>query len=69
VLKDKRVLLLEGAPEFKGASKEKYSNRVSALSPGTVDLMQSLGAWEYIKSVRHKEVKKMQVIISILCHF
>ncbi len=66
VLKDKRVLLLEGAPEFKGASKEKYSNRVSALSPGTADLMHSLGAWDYIKSVRHREVKQMQVTIRVL---
>lgn len=54
-------MLLEGAPKFKGFSCDGYSNRVSALSKGTKSLMKSIGAWELIKSVRHKPVKQMQV--------
>lgn len=54
-------MLLEGAPKFKGFSCDEYSNRVSALSKGTKSLMESIGAWELIKSVRHKPVKQMQV--------
>lgn len=54
---------MEGAPKFKGFSCNEYSNRVSALSKGTKSLMESIGAWDIIKSVRHKPVKQMQVIL------
>lgn len=68
-LSNKSVLLLEGAPKFKGFSGNEYSNRVSALSKGTKTLMESIGAWEIIESVRHKPVKQMQVILTLFYIF
>lgn len=55
------MLLLEGAPPFKGFNPDGYSNRVSAVNNNTKKLMSSLGAWDLITSIRHKPVKRMQV--------
>lgn len=60
-LADKKILLLEGAPPFKGASKDKYSNRVSAINKRSVGLLKKLDAWSHIESVRCKPVMQMQV--------
>lgn len=65
-LSDKKVLLLESAPTFKDPSKEKYSNRVSAINKQSVKLLDQVGAWEHIKSIRYKPVMQMQVT---LVHF
>jgi len=59
--KNKKVLLLEGAPEKDYPVGSEYGNRVSALNPGTVQLLDSLGAWELMQRVRVKPVQKMQV--------
>lgn len=58
---DKKVLLLEGAPSFKEPSKEKYSNRVSAISSQSIGLLKKLDAWDHIESVRCKHIMQMQV--------
>lgn len=63
MLKDKRILLLEGGPEKKFSLSPKYSNRVSALSEATRSLMMEIGAWEIIENARFSTVKKMQVNI------
>lgn len=62
-LADKKVLLLDGAPEFKGYDEKVYSNRVYSINKNTVNLMKSIGAWETIKSIRCHPVKQMQVNI------
>lgn len=61
MLKDKKILLLEGGPEKKFNLSPKYSNRVSALSEATRSLMMEIGAWSVIESARFSTVKKMQV--------
>lgn len=60
-LADKKVLLLESAPSFKELTKDKYSNRVSAISKKSIELLKNLGAWDYIESIRCKPVMQMQV--------
>lgn len=72
VLANKSILLLEGAPKFKGFSVDgEYSNRVSTLNSGTLRLLDSIGAWERIKSVRANPVYDMQVSANstqLQCH-
>lgn len=65
-LSDKKILLLEGAPAFKGASKDKYSNRVSAINKRSVGLLKKLDAWNHIESVRCKPVMQMQVMFWLI---
>lgn len=60
-LSSKKVLLLDGAPKFKGFKENVYSNRVYAINRNTVKLMKNIGAWETIKSIRCRPVKQMQV--------
>lgn len=62
MLKDKKILLLEGGPEKKFNLSPKYSNRVSALSEATRSLMMEIGAWSVIENARFSTVKKMQVL-------
>lgn len=62
VLAEKSILLLEGAPPFKGFPVNgEFSNRVSTLNNGTLGLLQSIGVWDRISSVRANPVYKMQV--------
>lgn len=63
-LGEKKVLLLDGAPKFKGYSENTYSNRVYAINHNTVKLMKDIGAWDTIKSIRCRAVKQMQVYLS-----
>ncbi|XP_064539545.1 ubiquinone biosynthesis monooxygenase COQ6, mitochondrial isoform X2 [Drosophila montana] len=61
-LADKKVLLLEGAPPFKGFnSSGPYQNRVSAINRNSVELFKSIDAWAHIEAARYKPVKQMQV--------
>jgi 2-polyprenyl-6-methoxyphenol hydroxylase-like FAD-dependent oxidoreductase len=50
-------------PVFRGkfTRHEDYSNRVSALSPGSVRLLDKLGAWQQISQARAWPVREMQV--------
>lgn len=62
ILAEKKVLILEGAPEFKGFDPTKpYRNRVSAINQNSVNLFKSLGTWEDMEGARVKHVKQMQV--------
>lgn len=65
-LSEKKVLLLDGAPQFKGYNPNSYSNRVYAINHNTVNLMKYIGAWDTIKSIRCQPVKQMQVNFEIL---
>lgn len=60
-LTDKSVLLLDGAPAFRGYSPDTYSNRVYSLNRGTVELLERIGAWQTIVGIRHRPVQRMQV--------
>lgn len=63
-LSDRKVLVLDGAPKFKGFNADKYSNRVYAINKGTVSLMESIGAWNTIVNTRCQPVKQMQVRVN-----
>lgn len=61
-LADKKVLLLEGAPPFKGFGVDQpFGNRVSAINKNSIALFESIGAWERMLNARVKPVKQMQV--------
>lgn len=61
-LADKKVLLLEGAPEFQGFNPTgPFLNRVSAINRNSIELFKSIDAWSHIESARCKPVKQMQV--------
>lgn len=66
-LADKKILLLESAPSFKEPSKDKYSNRVSAINKQSVGLLKKLDAWNHIESIRCKPVMQMQVRTLVDC--
>jgi len=56
----KKVVLLEAAPAKSNPVEiMEYSNRVSALNPSSVSLLDQLGVWSNIK--RSQPVKRMQV--------
>ncbi|CAL1529407.1 unnamed protein product [Lymnaea stagnalis] len=62
VLKNKRIILLEvGRDTGDYVLPEKYSNRTCALSPSTVRLLSSFGAWQEIEAMRCHSVSRMQV--------
>ncbi|CAD5114549.1 DgyrCDS3667 [Dimorphilus gyrociliatus] len=57
------ILLLE-SQAYKPTEKVQnvFSNRVSAISPASIELLKSVGAWERIeKTSRYQPVKRMQV--------
>uniref|UniRef100_V9KLF4 Ubiquinone biosynthesis monooxygenase COQ6, mitochondrial n=3 Tax=Callorhinchus milii TaxID=7868 RepID=V9KLF4_CALMI len=61
-LAGKRILLLEtGNKKTVTQLPKTYSNRVSALTPGSLLLLNSVGAWDHISSMRYKPFKRMQV--------
>ncbi|KAL8580732.1 hypothetical protein ACOMHN_018404 [Nucella lapillus] len=59
---DKKIVMLEAAPD-RGEFHlpERYSNRTCALSPATVSLLSSFGAWQEIEQMRCQPVRRMQV--------
>ncbi|XP_034273970.1 ubiquinone biosynthesis monooxygenase COQ6, mitochondrial [Pantherophis guttatus] len=61
-LSDKKILLLEARPQkkIKHLSTD-YSNRVSAITPGSATFLSSFGAWEHICNMRIKPFRRMQV--------
>ncbi|XP_062973926.1 ubiquinone biosynthesis monooxygenase COQ6, mitochondrial isoform X1 [Elgaria multicarinata webbii] len=61
-LSDKKVLLLEaGSKKVSNQLPKNYSNRVSAITPGSATLLNSVGAWEHICSTRIRPFRRMQV--------
>uniref|UniRef100_A0A6I8NBL7 Ubiquinone biosynthesis monooxygenase COQ6, mitochondrial n=1 Tax=Ornithorhynchus anatinus TaxID=9258 RepID=A0A6I8NBL7_ORNAN len=58
----KKILLLEAGPErAPDRPPEKFSNRVSSISPASAALLASFGAWEHIRDTRCKAFRRMQV--------
>ncbi|XP_069167947.1 ubiquinone biosynthesis monooxygenase COQ6, mitochondrial isoform X2 [Procambarus clarkii] len=60
-LSDRKILLLEGAPNKPWSLPEEFSNRVCALNGHTRKLFHKLGVWEHIRHMRAQPVKRMQV--------
>jgi len=62
-MKGKKILLLEAGPpiptDILHKPPEYHSNRVCAISPGSVEFLDSLNIWKKIP--RSTAVKKMQV--------
>lgn len=61
-LSSKKVLVLEASsvpPNF--STERPYSNRVSAISPGSKALFQKIGAWDKMERCRLKPVNQLQV--------
>ncbi|XP_033105378.1 ubiquinone biosynthesis monooxygenase COQ6, mitochondrial-like [Anneissia japonica] len=58
-----KILLLEtgSKPTYSDDQPEAYSNRVCALNPQTVQLMEKIDAWQHIQEIRTKSVCRMQV--------
>lgn len=61
MLGNKNIVLLEGGKPQNYTLKPEYSNRVSALSGATKQLLEKIGAWQHIENARVCPVKKMQV--------
>ncbi|XP_060074577.1 ubiquinone biosynthesis monooxygenase COQ6, mitochondrial-like [Ylistrum balloti] len=61
LLKDKKIVLLEAASKKNYTVPDTFSNRTCAISPSSVDLLNSVGAWEEVENMRCHPVKRMQV--------
>jgi len=61
VTKKKKILLLESSKKREITMGEKYSNRVSALNPGSVKMLEQLGAWSTVPGHRANPIHNMQV--------
>eukprot|EP00112_Aurelia_sp_Birch-Aquarium-sp1_P025350 Seg839.8 transcript_id=Seg839.8/GoldUCD/mRNA.D3Y31 product="Ubiquinone biosynthesis monooxygenase COQ6 mitochondrial" protein_id=Seg839.8/GoldUCD/D3Y31 len=63
VLQQHKILVLEAAPKMDpmNLAPEKYSNRVSSITPGTKRLLEEIGAWDGIRNLRYKGYTKMHV--------
>jgi len=60
-MQNKKIVLLESSAYKELKVPEVPSNRVAALSPNTVALLERLGAWQIIKRVRAQPIKRMKV--------
>jgi len=63
ILQHHRILVVEAAPKIEPMvhAPHLYSNRVSAITPGTKKLLDEIDAWSRIKNLRHKSFSKMHV--------
>ncbi|XP_078593597.1 ubiquinone biosynthesis monooxygenase COQ6, mitochondrial-like [Branchiostoma floridae x Branchiostoma japonicum] len=62
VLLGRRILMLDGGPRrVLTQVPDSFSSRVCSLTPGTVQLLQDIGAWDHIKNMRVRPYKRMQV--------
>ncbi|CAD6198025.1 unnamed protein product [Caenorhabditis auriculariae] len=65
-MSSKKILLLESNKEshLSEIPQPTYSNRVSAVSPRSVELFKKLDVWDRISSYRAKKINSMQVLDS-----
>ncbi|KAL4238735.1 putative ubiquinone biosynthesis monooxygenase [Mactra antiquata] len=61
VLQNKKIILLEAAPQKQFKLTEKLSNRTCTLSPASIQLFERCGVWPVIESMRCQQVLRMQV--------
>ncbi|CAH8872705.1 unnamed protein product [Trichobilharzia szidati] len=62
LLGNKSILLLESSPKNTYQYKEEYENRVVALNDLSVNMLNNIGAWEFIRSHRAQPVNKMKIV-------
>lgn len=61
-MRHKRILLLEAGQRREADHlPERFSNRVSSITPGSATLLAGFGAWDHISAMRMKPFKRMQV--------
>ncbi|XP_065833743.1 ubiquinone biosynthesis monooxygenase COQ6, mitochondrial-like [Oscarella lobularis] len=62
-MRDKRLVLLEASSENASLPQpgDRYGNRVSALTPATIQFLKDVDAWETICSTRMKSFRTMHV--------
>ena len=60
-LRDKKILLLEGAPKREYSVPKEYSNRVNALNHSSKDLFEQIEIWPMIKEARIKSIQGMHI--------
>ncbi|KAG0723920.1 Ubiquinone biosynthesis monooxygenase COQ6, mitochondrial [Chionoecetes opilio] len=60
-LSDRKILLLEGAPNKPWQLPGEFSNRVCALNARTRTFFRKLGVWEHIEQLRAQPIRRMQV--------
>ncbi|KAK3723604.1 hypothetical protein QZH41_019319 [Actinostola sp. cb2023] len=60
-LSEHKVLVLEAGPKKQFNLPPQYENRVSSITPGSRSLLERLGAWDHIASMRMKPYKRMHV--------
>ncbi|KAI8514943.1 putative ubiquinone biosynthesis monooxygenase [Branchiostoma belcheri] len=61
-LMGRRILMLDGGPRrVLTQVPDRFSSRVCSLTPGTVQLLQDIGAWDHINKMRVRPYKRMQV--------
>ena len=60
-MQNRKIILLEAAPEKKIVLTPEFSNRVSALSTTSVELLTNIGAWDRMLDARVSPVMKMRV--------
>jgi ubiquinone biosynthesis monooxygenase Coq6 len=61
VTKNKNIVLLESSQNRPIKLGAEYSNRVAALNPGSVQLLERIGAWKIIEEHRFNPVHNMRV--------
>jgi 2-polyprenyl-6-methoxyphenol hydroxylase-like FAD-dependent oxidoreductase len=70
IFKNHKIILLESQSKLPKVSKDQpYSNRVCALNAQSINLFQTLGAWDLMKSIRVQEVARMQVEFFFLHYY
>lgn len=58
-LADKSIVLIEGSPQQNFVQSKNYSNRVSAISPFSKNVIERLGIWKHVQ--RYQEVHNLKI--------
>eukprot|EP01135_Chromosphaera_perkinsii_P001280 Nk52_evm7s164 gene=Nk52_evmTU7s164 len=61
--KDLKIAVLEAAPNGPSMEKigDKFSNRVSSITPGNKSFLRDIGAWDHIENFRCHKYSNMQI--------
>ncbi|CDS36998.1 ubiquinone biosynthesis monooxygenase COQ6 [Echinococcus multilocularis] len=62
MLRNKRILLVEGGPKKEYVKRPNHCVRVVAITPRSRSLLEGVGAWSEIENARYRAIQKMKVI-------
>ncbi|KAH9280093.1 Ubiquinone biosynthesis monooxygenase COQ6, mitochondrial [Echinococcus granulosus] len=62
MLRNKRILLIEGGPKKEYVKRPNHCVRVVAITPTSRSLLEGVGAWSEIENTRYRAIQKMKVI-------